>query len=55
MILSGAVYPNEVIPDILKSFANILPLTHSLELLRGMLIQDLSLNQLTNQSYGLLH
>lgn len=46
MILSGAVYPNEVIPDILKNFANILPLTHSLELLRGMLIQDLSLNQL---------
>ena len=46
MILSGAVYPNDVIPDILKSFANILPLTHSLELLRGMLIQDLSLNQL---------
>ena len=35
MILSGAVYPNEVIPDILKNFANILPLTHSLELLRG--------------------
>ena len=46
MILSGAVYPNDVIPDILKSFANILPLTHSLELLRGTLIQDLSLNQL---------
>ena len=46
MILSGAVYPNDVIPDILKSFANILPLTHSLELLRGMLIQDLSLKQL---------
>ena len=46
MILSGAVYPNDVIPNILNSFANILPLTHSLELLRGMLIQDLSFNQL---------
>ena len=39
MILSGAIYPNDVLPEYLILFAEVLPLTHTLEIIRYELVE----------------
>ena len=38
-ILSGAIYPNDVLPEYLILFAEVLPLTHTLEIIRYELVE----------------
>lgn len=44
LLISGAIYPNEVLPEILIKISEILPLTHTLELTRDLLILENSSN-----------
>jgi len=39
-LISGAIYPNEVLPEILIKISEVLPLTHTLELTRDLLILE---------------
>ena len=39
LILSGAIYPNDVLPEYLILFAEALPLTHTLEIIRNELVE----------------
>ena len=39
MILSGAIYPNDILPEYLILFAEVLPLTHTLEIIRYELVE----------------
>ena len=39
LILSGAIYPNDVLPEYLILFAEVLPLTHTLEIIRYELVE----------------
>ncbi|MCC6381081.1 MAG: ABC transporter permease [Dehalococcoidia bacterium] len=40
LMLSGGLYPPSVLPDWIRVFSDLLPLTHSLELTRQLLLED---------------
>ena len=39
LIISGAIYPNDVLPQILIYFSEFLPLTHALDIIRNELVE----------------
>ncbi len=46
LLLSGVAYPTSVLPPWLQVAANLFPLTHALELIRGALLRGASLSEL---------
>jgi ABC-2 type transport system permease protein len=44
LLLSGVIYPTDVLPGWLEAFAQLLPLTHALDALRGALLQGSDLS-----------
>lgn len=46
VVLCGVFYPVDVLPDALRALAQVLPLTHALELLRGSLLLGQGLGEL---------
>lgn len=40
VIISGTIYPNDVLPQILIYFSELLPLTHALDIIRNELVEE---------------
>jgi len=47
LIISGAIYPNDVLPQIFIYLSELLPLTHALEIIRNELVEE----GIANSSY----
>ena len=52
-LLSGVLYPKEILPDWVQDVASFLPMTHSLESLRLALLQGVPLERLGSSVLGL--
>lgn len=48
-LLAGVVYPVSLLPDWLKPFSAILPVTHGLEAIRQILLNNAGLQEISNQ------
>ena len=44
LIISGAIYPNDVLPQTLIYLSELLPLTHALDIIRNELVEEGSRN-----------
>lgn len=53
-LLSGVLYPKEILPDEVQRLAAILPMTHTLEALRLALLRGAGIEQLRGAIFGLL-
>jgi ABC-2 type transport system permease protein len=54
ILLSGFVFPFEGMPRVIQHFAQVLPLTHFVELIRGIVLRGASFGELQAPLFKLL-
>jgi ABC-2 type transport system permease protein len=54
VLLSGFMFPRESMPHVIQFFSNLLPITHFLIVLRGIIVKGVGIGQLLNATLAML-
>lgn len=54
VLLSGFMFPRESMPQVIQFFSNLLPITHFLIVLRGIIVKGVGISELLNATIAML-